>query len=218
MGTLIDRTMRYLVVRTGVAFARSYRRYLQSYDLASDYESFKAKLAIDEQNYRGIARFPIHPSLPEVPLGTPPADNAKARALLSTLSVSGTAWLLASEDALSVAGLSESPQEWEVVGVDRDILGAQTGRVFYGWEVAWFETDVFSASCDSLVAPIWHAPPDDAIPGLGPYRSVLNENLLFATRSDSAAFREFYRRCDWAETEDEDFSLELVAVYGVVTT
>ena len=43
--------MRYLVVRTGVAFARSYRRYLQSHDLASDYESFKAKLAIDEQNY-----------------------------------------------------------------------------------------------------------------------------------------------------------------------
>lgn len=89
--------------------------------------------------------------------------------------------------------------------------------VLLGYEPTWFPGP-FSALCDSMFLPRWHAADPEGVVLAEHYRRT-NHNGLFSNESDARAFLGHYLSFDWAEqpmsdTPGESGSYTVLEVYA----
>ncbi len=116
----------------------------------------------------------------------------------------------------------EKPQEYEIIEVSREPFSDRYH--FLGYDVGYWGNNHFSLICDTVVMPMWHPAPPEALGELREKLSGLNKHVLFSTEEKAAAFREYYRSraCQvpfqilaWAETEAYEGEFCIIRVASV---
>jgi len=87
-------------------------------------------------------------------------------------------WLIPSfEQTVEVLHLVSVAEEYELVEVAHHPV--RTRRPSIGFDIGYWASGNFPIICDSLVWPLWHPPPPEALQSLSHYAKKLNEHVLF---------------------------------------
>jgi hypothetical protein len=187
---------------------------------------------IQRYRYRGIGRYPLNADYPYVEPGWQWSErltadlDAAARSRLRQI-VGSDVGILAQDEwlidgpwlipdlkmAAELMQLLSAPREYELMEVAR--YPARTTRTPLGFDVGYWASGGFSLICDSMVWPIWHPPDVEALDHLARHAAILNENILFPTAQNAAAFRDFYELQEWSE-KDGGFEIVEVAMVALV--
>jgi hypothetical protein len=115
---------------------------------------------------------------------------------------------LAEADALKL--VVDCPADYEIVRLSTD--DSDGGGERLGYDVGYWGGGNYSILCDSVLWPVSHPPPPEALPMLAGRVASLNAHMLFPDRRFAMEFREYYRTQSWAETEGEDEEFRIIAV------
>ncbi len=107
----------------------------------------------------------------------------------------------------------DCPTDYEIVRLSTD--DSDGGGKHLGYDVGYWGGGNYSILCDSVLWPVWHPPPPEALNMLEERVISLNAHMLFPARRFAEDFREFYRSQLWAETEGEDEDFRIIAVQTI---
>lgn len=107
----------------------------------------------------------------------------------------------------------DSPTDYEIVRLSID--DSDGGGELLGYDVGYWGGGKNSILCDSVLWPVWHPPPPEALKILAEYVTSLNAHMLFPARKFAEDFRKFYRSQSWAETEGEGEEFCIIAVQTI---
>ncbi|MBI5608590.1 MAG: hypothetical protein HY902_06890 [Deltaproteobacteria bacterium] len=113
-------------------------------------------------------------------------------------------------DARAVLALAEPPGDFEIVRVTRGDTTITPATL--GFDVGYWGSDHFSLIADALLYSRWHSCPPEELAKIAPWASRLNENNLFATAEDAAAYRAWYIQQPWAEEESKDGQFQVIRI------
>ena len=184
---------------------------------------------LNPRRYRGISRQPLEPEAtrdlairqelePAAKLGRNASARARFRKLVGFPEYDPEAseeCLAKLEDAEEVFSLLETPEEYEIVLLEKD--DSESHPLILGYDVGYWSGDHFSIIYDTLVAPLWHPPQPEDFQELAVCARELNDHVLFPTARLAAKFRQWYVSKPWAETESEPGEFCIIRVSGVVT-
>lgn len=197
----------------------------------------KAVSFLDPRDYRGISREPLLPwsSIDEELLKSGARTLAdlkreqKARRKFVQISgedreqwdhyVDGTdynkALMLSLDVAKALHGFLDNAEDYEIVEVAREKWG--TDYELLGYDIGFWDSGDFSAICDTVVMPRWHAPDVIDLTELADRLRGLNRHVLFDNLEAAVFFREWYVSKQWAEKEGPVGKLCAVQVAAVST-